>query len=68
MKKELIIFWEKNKPSDEVVYILKETFASRWQEMKGYVGRPLFKMCGNYPMLKDAKYVSTQRINLVHNL
>ena len=32
--------------------------------MKGYVGRPMFKICANYPMLKDAKYVSMEGINL----
>ena len=64
MKKEVINCWEKDKDSEQVMYILRETFASRCMEMKNYVGRPMYKLCVNYPMLKDAKYVSGTLSNI----
>ena len=61
MKKELTLLWEKDKYSDQIQYLLRDTFASRRMEMKGYVGRPMFKMCANFPVMKNAKYVSISR-------
>ena len=58
MKKEMTLIWEKEKYSDQIKYLLQETFASRRMEMKGYAGRPMYKMCANFPMMKNAKYVS----------
>ena len=58
MKRELVMFWEKDKSTEQIVYILRETFGSRRMEMKGYIGRPMYKMCVNFPMMENAKYVS----------
>ena len=58
MKRELVMFWEKDKSTEQIVYILRETFGSRRMEMKGYIGQPMYKMCVNFPMMKNAKYVS----------
>ena len=61
MKRELTKSWEKDGHCEQVMYLFKDTFASRRIEMKGYVGRPMFKLCSNYPMLKDGNYVSIYR-------
>ena len=58
MKRELIKCWEKDKNLENVVYLMRDSFGSRRMEMKGYVGCPMFKLCENFPMLKDEKYVS----------
>ena len=58
MKTELMKIWEKDKSSDQILYLMRETYASRRMEMKGFIGRPMFKICSNFPMLKESKYVS----------
>ena len=58
MKTELIKIWEKNKSSDQIFYLMRDTYASRRIKMKGFIGRPMYKICLNFPMLKESKYVS----------
>ena len=58
MKEHLTKIWDKDKSSDQVMYLMRETFARQRLEIKGFIGRPMFKICANYPMLKESKYVS----------
>ena len=62
MKEQLTKIWDKDKFSDQIMYLMTETFAQRRLEMKGFVGRPMFKLCANYLMLKESRYVGIQRI------
>ena len=57
MKAKLKAIWDKNKSSDQILYILRETYSSRRVEMKGFIGRPMFKICSEFPMLTESKYV-----------
>ena len=57
LKAKLKKVWDKDKSSDQILYLLRETYASRRVEMKGLIGRLMFKICSNYPMLMESKYV-----------
>ena len=57
MKEHLTKIWDKDK-SDQVMYLMRETFARRRLKMKGFIERPMFRICANYAMLKESKYVS----------
>ena len=57
MKAKLKAIWDKNKSSDQILYILRETYLSKRVEMKGFIGRPMFKICSEFPMLIESKYV-----------
>ena len=50
--------WEKDTSSEQIKYFLRDTFANRRLEMKSFVGRPMFKLCMNYPMMKEDEHVS----------
>ena len=58
MKQELMQCWEKNETSEQIMYLMRDSFASRRVEMKGFIGRPMYKSCENFPMLTKGKYVS----------
>lgn len=48
----------RNKNEDDIVYLMKETYHNRRQELKAYPCRPMFDLCNNFPVMKQSKYVS----------
>ena len=68
MKQELMKCWEKDRTSEQIFYLMRDSFGSRRVEMKGYVGRPMYKLCENFPMLTVGKYVSIHMAFLMYYL
>ena len=48
----------KSNSEKEIAYLLKETYGNRRAEIKNYAGRPMYKLCEDFPVLKKSEFVS----------